>query len=107
MSPGDRVLLGLGRDVIGRELRPLAEEELLALLPQDLLRLGRHQVETVFIDQHLRVLEPQLPRLLRDVLEDALPERVVERLPLDAFGLAAELDAFDGAGHPDSLGYTL
>src|SRR6185312_2398559 len=93
------VLLGFGRDVVGRERRPLAEEVLLDLLAQDLLRLGRHEVEPVLVDQHLRVLEPHQPRLLRDVVVDALAELVLERLPPHAGELLAQLHALDHSCH--------
>src|SRR6185436_10509661 len=99
MSPEARVLLGLGWHVIGRELRALAEEELLALLLENLLRPRRHQVQAVLVDEHLGMLEPELPRLLRDVVEDLLAQLVIPGLPLDALELFPHFDAVHQARH--------
>src|SRR5579884_2209448 len=64
------------RNISGRQSRAFPEEELLHLLQQKLLRLGVPQVEPVLVHDHLHALHPQLPGFLRDLLVDALAERV-------------------------------
>src|SRR5262245_2978094 len=97
MSPGARTLLGGRGPVVRRQLRPLAEEELVRLLEEDRLPARRGEVEPVLVDDHLRVLQPQLPGLLGDAVVDLLAQLVVERLVDDAWKLLAELRAHDDA----------
>src|SRR5262249_9420470 len=75
-----RALFGRGGAVGGRQLRPLAEEELVGLVEKKLLPARRREVEAILVDDHLRVLEPHLPGIHGDRLVDALTELVVEGL---------------------------
>src|SRR5262249_19167327 len=100
--PGNLASLRGGRTVIGRELGALAEEELLRLVEEDLLPALGREVESVLIHDHLRVLEPELPRFLRDVVVDLLAELVVEGLVDDTRQLLAELGAVDHPAHVSS-----
>src|SRR5947199_9232373 len=100
MSPDLRTLpLGLGRLVVGRESGALAEEVLLRLVEQDLVRLLAAAGEPVLVHDHLEMLEPHLPRLLRNVVVDALPELVVERAVLEPGKLLLELHALHHPRH--------
>src|ERR1051325_2984867 len=106
MSPGSRTtarLLGGRCDVVGRELGALAEEILLGLLVEQPLPLGGGQIQPVLVDDHLRELQPPLPRLHRDVVVDALPELVLERLVRDRGQLLAQLRALDHSRHASVL----
>src|SRR3954471_21289209 len=96
ISPGPRnsALRG-GRLVVRRQLRPFAKEELLGLIEEHLVRLLRAAREPVLVHDHLEVLEPELPRVLRDVLVDALAQVVVPRLELEARQVLPELCALD------------
>src|SRR6187431_998388 len=58
--------------VFGGGRRALTEEVLLALRHPDALAVLAGEVEAVLVDQHLGVLEPLAPGLLRDVLEHTL-----------------------------------
>jgi len=84
------------RNVVRRRGQLLgAEQELLALLLEHVVRLLLREVEAVLVDDPLGVLDPLLPRLLRDALEDALAEGVGERLVRDdGTGPAASARAF-------------
>src|SRR4029079_2950325 len=75
------------------------EQELLALLLEDFVRLLRGQVEAVLVDDLLRVLDPVLPGLGRDVVVDALAQSVVERLVGEAGELLTEFHALDHTAH--------
>src|SRR5438105_774112 len=103
MSPGSRTLpLGCGRLVVGRERRALAEEVLLGLVEEDLVRLLAAAGQAVLVHDHLEVLEPHLPGFLRDVVVDALPQLVGERLVLQAGQLSLELLALHHPRHRES-----
>src|SRR6266849_573781 len=100
MWPGFRTLpLGLRRLVVGRQRRALAEEVLLRLVEEDLIRLLASPGEAVLVHDHLEMLQPHLPGLLRDAVVDALPELVGERLEFQAGQLALELDALHHPRH--------
>jgi len=83
-SPGHRTARVSKRTLVLRpwrhelrgECRAIAEEVLLHLLEEEFLRFRVAEVQPVLVHEHLHVLEPQLPRLFRDVLVDALSERV-------------------------------
>src|SRR5262249_52146271 len=79
-----------------------AEEILLALRHPDLLTLVAREIQPVLVHEHLGVLDPGPPRLLRDVLEDLLTELTLERGPFESFCLPAELQAMHGARHDDA-----
>src|SRR5579884_1541715 len=91
--------LGLGRHVVSGGQLAAAEEIFFHLLGEELarLRIGQHQV--VFVDQPGLVREPLLPGLLGHLFVDAATERAGQRRTRQAFGLDAELDAVDHAGH--------
>ena len=78
----------------GGKRRPFTEEVLFHLFEQEFLVLALAQVEAVLVHDHLHLLDPQLPGLLGDVIEDALAERVVVERPLvETFHLLLKLDA--------------
>jgi len=68
-----------GRNVFGGTRGPLAEEELFHLFDDDFLVLLAGGVEAIFVEQHLAMLHPLAPRLLRDVVVDFFSEVAVER----------------------------
>src|SRR5579871_1558923 len=74
ISRSDEVNLTLRplRNVPGRQRRALAEEIILHLLQQELLRLLRPQVQPVLVHDHLHLLEPHFPGFLGNVLIDTL-----------------------------------
>ena len=78
---------------VGRRVGASAEEELLHLVLEELARLRLDRRQAVLVEQHRLVLDPALPRELRHVLVDALPERAGIRRPVEAFGVRAEQDA--------------
>src|SRR5262249_41692482 len=94
--------LGGGRLVVGGELRAFAEEELLCLVEQDLVGLLRAARQPVLVHDHLEVLQPHLPRILRNALVDALAELVVPGLELQARKFLPELCTIDHPRHPHS-----
>src|SRR5512137_933162 len=97
ISPSPRTGLPLARrrHVIRRQLRALAEEELLRLLEEDLVGAGVSRGQPVLVHDHLEVLEPHLPGFLGDGVVDALAEIVRERLEGHPGQLAPELFAVD------------
>src|SRR5512139_3592787 len=106
MSPGSRtrasaprLALRGRRAVVRRELRALAEEELLGLLVQDLVGARIARREPVLVEDHLEVLEPHLPGLLGDAFVDALAQLVRKRPEGEARQLPAELPAHHHASH--------
>src|SRR2546430_1519950 len=105
MSPDARTatsfpkLLGGRRDVIRGRFAPLAEEDLLGFVLQQFLPLGGGQIQPVLVDDHLRELQPLLPRLERDVVVDPLPELVVEGLIGNSRELFLQLRAVDHSRH--------
>src|SRR4051812_33696844 len=103
ISPGPRnsALRG-GRLVVRRQLRAFAEEELLRLIEEDLVRLLGAAPEPVLVHDHLEMLEPQLPGVLRDAFVDALAQVVVPRLELEAGQLLPDLCALHHPGHRNS-----
>src|ERR1035441_9068325 len=66
------------RDVFGGMRRPFAEEKLLHLLHDDFLVLLARGVQAIFVEQHLAVLHPLAPRLLRDIFVDFFSQVAVE-----------------------------
>jgi hypothetical protein len=61
-------------DVTGRQRRALAEEKIFHVLRDEVLRFLLPWHEPVLIEDHLHPILPELPRLARDVLVDALAE---------------------------------
>src|SRR5688572_20240638 len=97
---GVRVLLFAGRrDVAGSDVRSPAEKMLLHLLREVVARLFVGEIEAVLIDQHLLLFQPLFPSLLRDLLEEALPEGAGIRRKIKAFRLAPELHALHHSRH--------
>jgi hypothetical protein len=66
------------RHVLAGKRRSGAEEELLHLLHQELLRLRRPRLQAIFVQQHLLPLHPLAPRCLGDVLVNLLAELGIE-----------------------------
>src|SRR5690349_12694241 len=71
---GNCAVFFLLRDELLRFVRAVAEEELLHLELEPLAMRGLDRRQPIFVDQHHLVTHPLLPRLLRDVLEDAFAE---------------------------------
>src|ERR1700733_13055090 len=87
-----------GGDITGRQGGSFTEEILFHLLQEKLLCFGVAQVQTIFIHDHLHLLDPHPPRLLRDVFVNALAERVaVKRRFVQARHLLSEFHAEDRA----------
>src|SRR5665213_3040059 len=74
-----------------------AEEVLVHLLGQPLARTRVGERQTVLVDEHRLVFEPRRPRLLRHAFVDALAELARVRGKVESLGVAAELDAVNGA----------
>jgi hypothetical protein len=87
------------RHIAGDLVGSLAEEIALHLLLQILARSRFHQVQTIFVDEHRLITLPFLPRLLGDVLEDALAEHTRQRRPFQPLGFPTQLDAKDRPCH--------
>src|ERR1700722_1351014 len=66
------------RDVFGGQSSSFAEEELLHLLHQELLRLRGPRLQAVLVKQHLLPLDPLAPCRLGNVFEDLLTELRIE-----------------------------
>src|SRR5690606_21411748 len=76
-----------------------AEEMLLHLLGEPLAGAGVGQRQPVLVDEHRLVTQPLRPRLLRDVLVDALAEFARIGREVEAFGFSAKLHAVNGTSH--------
>src|ERR1700682_1183255 len=68
-----------GRDVFSGAGRAFSEEELLHLLHDNLLILLARWVQAILVQQHLAVLHPLAPSLLRDIFVNLLAQFAVER----------------------------
>jgi hypothetical protein len=90
------VLIGRSNEIgwLGSAFTP---EELLELGHPNSLALFTGDVQTVLVDQHLRVLEPLPPGRLGYGVEDLLPEFTFERRLFQTFGLLTKLDALNGS----------
>src|SRR5262249_2381578 len=77
----------------------IAEEELLHLLAEPLPGVGIGQIQPIVVDDESRLGLPHLPGLLRDVLEDALPQLAREWRLLKARQLAPKLHAVYHSRH--------
>jgi two-component system, NarL family, response regulator LiaR len=95
-----RLLFGR-RDKFFGQLRSRAEEILLHLFDQELLRFGLPWLQAIFIEQHLGVLGPHLPGLRAHAFIDLLSQFGVERGFIQAGKFASKLCAFDHTGHGD------
>src|SRR4029453_14419570 len=67
-------LLGLLRNVIGRQGGTLAEEKILHVFRHELLGLFLPGHQSILVENHLHSLFPQLPGVERHVFEDSLTE---------------------------------
>src|SRR6516225_21543 len=94
---------GRRRHVAGGLFRAAAEEEVFHLARQILAGARIGQVQAILVDEHGLVPLPGLERLLADVVVDALAELARVDGEVEAFGLALEVDALDGACHGNSL----
>ena len=88
-----------GRDKLRRQPRALAEEKLLHLFHQELLRRWCPRLQPVLIQQHLLPVYPLAPRLLGHVLENLLAELRVEGRLFQALHLLFVANAKDGVRH--------
>src|SRR5688572_511605 len=91
MSP----LFALLRDVARREGGALAEEEVLHLAGDELLRFFLPGHETILVEDHFHAILPQLPRLRRDVVVNALSDLAGPRWGVEAGHLLLEFHALD------------
>src|SRR6185437_9967861 len=73
------------------------------LLLEVLARARVREVQAVLVHEHLLVLEPALPRLLRDALPQPLAELSRIGRKVESLGLAPELDALHHARHLELL----
>src|SRR6185503_18724066 len=92
-----RTLLRLLRDVVGRQRGSFTEEEVFHLLANQLLAFLLPGHQAVFVEDHLLAFLPELPRLRRDVLVDALPDLAGPRRRVQAGQVLLELDALHHA----------
>src|SRR5258708_6059164 len=98
MPSAGRSALTARWNVAGWKSGALAEEEILHLFEQELLRFLSAQVEAVLVHDHLHVLHPHLPGLFGDVLVDALAEGMAfERHLVEAGQLFLKFHAHDRA----------
>src|ERR1700729_800392 len=74
-----------GGNVVSRQRRPGAEEEILHLLHKELLRLRQPGLEAVPVQQHLLAAEPLVPWSLGHVLIDLLAKLRVEGRLVEGF----------------------
>src|SRR5690606_20318328 len=95
-ASGRRIVRG---NVAAGGLGAAAEEELLHLPLQELAGLGLDRRQPVLVDQHRLVREPALPGLLRDVVENALPELAGIGGEVQPLRFPAEQHAVDGSCH--------
>src|SRR4029077_14308418 len=68
-----------------------------ALLQHEFLALGRREVDAVGVDESHRVLEPQLPPLLRDLREEPLSQIALERRSIKPGKFLLQQPAVDDA----------
>jgi len=68
---GRELAFSFGGYVAFRELGAFAEEELLHLFFHNFLGIGIERVEAIFVHHHFGMLDPQLPGILGNALEDA------------------------------------
>src|SRR5262245_14743839 len=87
------------RNVTGRTVGAGAEEMLLHLAHKIIPSFLVGKVEPVLIHQHLLMLQPLPPGLLRYLLENALAQLAWIGREIKAFRLAAQLDALYHPGH--------
>src|SRR3569623_1230683 len=83
----------LGRHIALGQRRARAEDIFLHIALDKKPSLGVDGAKAILVDEHGLVLEPHLPRLFRDVFEDALAEGAGVGRYREAFGLSAQLDA--------------
>src|SRR5258706_5103840 len=95
-ASGRSVLL---RNVFGRGLATGTEQKFRALLLEHLVRLLGCEVEAVLVHDSLGVLDPLLPRLLRDVVVNPLSPSVIEGLERQTRERVAQLPALYHSPH--------
>src|SRR5215469_7935005 len=94
MTSHDRAELARDGHVIRREGRSFAEEELLHLPGDDLLCFERRGIQSELVDEHLHVLYPKIPGLLRYVFVDALAQLSAPGRLIQARQLPSKLHTF-------------
>ena len=94
---GDRVVGICGRHVLGGFLAAFAEQKFFHLGDDHFLGFGVHGIKPVFIDQHGLVVNPLVPGLLRDVLENAFAELAGPGLEGQSGGVDLEFLTENGA----------
>lgn len=72
------ISMGGGNVFLGRR-GACPKEKLLHVMNDDLLVLLARRVQAVFVEQHLAVLHPLTPGLLRHVVIDSFAKVVIER----------------------------
>src|SRR6185503_10100436 len=88
-------LLGLLGNVARRQRGPLAEEKIFHVFGYEILRLFLPRHQAILVQDHLHPLFPELPRILRDALVDALPELAGPGRSVEAGQLLLEFHAHD------------
>ena len=86
---------GFWRDVAFWKFGAFAEKELFQLFAHDSLGIRVDGIEPVFVHNHLRMLNPQLPRVFRNILENALPQLTAPRDAVEPRQLLAEFYSHD------------
>jgi len=89
--------------VVGRLGAAISPKELLELGHPNALTVFAGDVQTILVDQHLRMLEPLPPGGLGHGVEDFLPELTFEWRLIEAFGHLTELDALNGSRHGPTI----
>src|SRR3981081_2300773 len=98
MSAAYELLLSWGH-VLFWACRAFAEEELIQLLHNNFLILAAGWVQTVLIEQHLAMLGPHAPGLLRDIFVNLLAKLIVKRGFVQARQFLFQLHAKDSVRH--------
>src|ERR1035437_9915196 len=101
-SAADNWLLARRNEILGL-LRALAEEISIHLLHDEFLVFLLPGLQAIFVEQHLHVFLPLLPRQLGNVVVDALSEFAIERRFVQTFHFAAHLYALHHVCHPELL----
>src|SRR5262245_51506830 len=92
------LLLRLLRLIVRRQRRPFAEEKVLHVTRDQILRLLLPRHQAVFVQDHLHPIFPELPRICGDVLVDPLPQFARPRWRVEPRQLLLELHTEHGPG---------
>src|SRR5579863_1920464 len=87
------------RHVLFRQNRSLPKEELLQLLDDHFLILAPRRIQAVFVHQHLAMVCPHLPGLLRNIVVNLAPQVVIERRLIQPGQFLLQLHAKNSVRH--------